>query len=79
MMRRTYPGLAGLMILTTAGALAAEPVELTALLERSVIGPQLSLIEVQRFCAEQTPRMPRISTLTAWRAEADRLRAAVLD
>jgi len=58
---------------------AAEKSSLQAMLERPIIGPALPLMELQHYCAARVPRMPAVATVARWEAEADRLRAAVLD
>jgi len=69
----------GLVLGPAAPLNAADQGEIKALLEREIIGPALSLAEVQRFCEERVPEMPELSTAAEWEAEAERLRRAVLE
>ncbi|MCL4203963.1 MAG: acetylxylan esterase [Pirellulaceae bacterium] len=59
--------------------LAAEPADVTPLLTETIIGSDLPMAEVQRYCEARVPRMPELTSAEAWRAEADRLRREVLD
>ena len=52
---------------------------LQSMLQRPIIGPTLPLIEVQRHCEASVPRLPAMATVAQWEAEANRLRAAVLE
>jgi len=58
---------------------AAEKNALQAMLERPIIGPALSMMEVQHYCEGRVPRMPAVTTVAQWEAESGRLRATVLD
>lgn len=58
---------------------AAEQAPLEAMLKREIVGSVLPLAEVQRFCEGRVPRMGKFESAAAWQAEADRLRAAVLE
>jgi hypothetical protein len=58
---------------------AAEPADVTPLLTATIIGSELSMAEVQRYCETRVPRMPELTTAEAWQAEAARLRREVLD
>ncbi len=58
---------------------ALEPARVKALLEEPIIGPSVGLIEVQSFCDERIPRMPRNQKLEQWEKTADELRKRVLD
>jgi hypothetical protein len=77
MMRRLF-SIAVLLSVPVA-VLAAEPADVTPLLTASIIGSDLSMAEVQRYCEARVPRMPELTTAEAWQAEADRLRREVLD
>ncbi|NQU22309.1 MAG: acetylxylan esterase [Candidatus Nealsonbacteria bacterium] len=58
---------------------AAEQQQIAALLKREIVGPVLPLAEVQRYCEEKVPKMPKVELAAEWEAEAARLRAAVLE
>lgn len=68
-----------LLLLGAVGAHAADEAQLKALLSREVVGPVLPMTEVQRYCEARVPRLPKVDSAQAWQAEADRLRAAVLE
>jgi len=70
-------GLGPLVIISNL--LGAEPKEFEPLLAAPIVGKTLPLAEVQRYCEERVVRMPAVKTLAEWQAEADRLRAAVLE
>jgi hypothetical protein len=50
-----------------------------ALLEREIIGPDTTLKEVQKFCEDRVPAMPKVETLGGWQETADRLRRETLE
>jgi len=68
-----------LLAWSVAPARAASEAEVKAILGRSIIGPALSMAEVQQFCEKLVPRMPKVQTAAQWDAEANRLRAAMLE
>ena len=74
-----------LVVLSTSIALAAVPSQaaeeapLKKLLGREIVGSVLPMAEVQRFCEGRVPKMPKVTSAQQWQAEADRLRAAVLE
>jgi dienelactone hydrolase len=68
-----------LMLAAPVIALAIEPAEVAPLLARPIIGGDLALAEVQRYCELRVPQMPPLTTAEAWQAEADRLRREILD
>ncbi len=70
--------LTGLVVVVTS-LHAAEPDDLEELLQREIIGAVLPLAEVQRYCEDRVPQMPKVESADAWEAEAERLRAAVLE
>ena len=67
------------LIISTLPLKAGEQGELEALLTHPIVGDVLPLDEMQRYCQARVPRMPQCATAAQWQAEADRLRAAVLD
>ena len=71
--------LLGLVVTFAASIQAAEQKELEALLKREIIGEDLPLAEVQRYCEDRVPQMPRVQSAAEWEAEAAQLRAAVLE
>ncbi|MHC4890732.1 MAG: alpha/beta hydrolase family protein, partial [Planctomycetota bacterium] len=71
--------LLGLIVTFAASLQAAEQKELEALLKREIIGADLPLAEVQRYCEDRVPQMPRVQSAAEWEAEAAWLRAAVLE
>ena len=72
--------LAWLLLLSPPFAVrAADEAQIKALLSRELVGSVLPLAEVQRFCETRVPRMPSVQAAAQWQAEADRLRAAVLE
>ncbi|MBN2476203.1 MAG: acetylxylan esterase [Pirellulales bacterium] len=63
-----------------AGLLRADdPVEIEKLLKHEIVGPVLPMAEVQRYCEARVPDVPRVESAERWAAEAQRLRAAVLE
>lgn len=60
-------------------ARAADEAQLKKLLSREIVGSVLPMTEAQRYCEMRVPRMPKVGSAQAWQAEADRLRAAVLE
>jgi hypothetical protein len=68
------------VVLSFSSAVYADPsVDVSPMLARPVIGGDLALAEVQRYCDARVPVMPPLTTAEAWQAEADRLRREVLD
>jgi dienelactone hydrolase len=80
-MRSRIAILIGFLLCFAAPPLAADLPEqgIQKLLSREVIGPVLPLAEVQRFCEARIPAMPKVRSAVQWQAEADRMRAAVLE
>lgn len=62
-----------------AGLALAEGVDLQPYLAREIVGPVLPIAEVQRYCVERVPAMGSYATADAWQADADRMRADVLE
>ena len=58
---------------------AADVAEIETLLKHEIIGPDLSMAEVQWYCDERVPVMPAVTTVEQWEQEAGRIRTAVLD
>jgi len=58
---------------------AADEAQVKAILSRELVGSVLPMAEVQRYCETRVPHMPPVQTAEQWQAEADRLRAAVLE
>ena len=58
---------------------AADRAELERLLKQDIVGSTLPLVETQAFCASRVPETPVFDSAAEWQAEADRLRAAVLE
>lgn len=73
-----YPLLAIVLFWPTPPAAPGEA-ELKAVLSRPVVGSVLPLAEVQQFCRQRIPHMPKIESAAQWEAEANRLRAAMLE
>ncbi|NLY02770.1 MAG: hypothetical protein GXY83_42500 [Rhodopirellula sp.] len=69
----------GLTPALTTPAAAADQQWIQPLLDREIVGDVLPLAEVQKFCEERVPVMKSYPSADAWQAEADRLRAAVLE
>jgi dienelactone hydrolase len=57
---------------------AIDPATLEPLLARTILAPDQPLHEVQAFCQQRIPRMPRVNSVAEWEKTADRLRAEVL-
>jgi len=79
MTRRTVPLLVGLLVASTASLRAADQDELKTLLGHPIVGSVLPMAEVQRYCESRVPAMPEVKTIAEWEAEANRMRAAVLE
>jgi len=78
MLRSALPWM-GLLVLSGPLA-AAEPAKaLQAALDKPIIGPRQSQLEVQDWCEARVPRMPAVKTAAEWEAIANRLRQDVLD
>ncbi|MHC4404310.1 MAG: alpha/beta hydrolase family protein [Planctomycetota bacterium] len=71
--------LVGLIWEASTPARGAEPTDLEALLKHEIIGPVLPTAEVQQYCEDRVPDVPRVKTAAEWEAQAARLRAAVLE
>lgn len=67
------------LVLMASMAQAADVQEVKSLLGRPIVGKTLPLAEVQRYCEAAVVRMPAVKSVAEWEAEANRLRAAVLD
>ena len=76
---RCFFVIVGLLALSAASAPADEPVALQEWLQREITGPVLPAAEAQRYCEARIPPMPPLGSADQWQAEADRLRAAVLE
>lgn len=68
-----------LIIGANSPARAAELDQIRAWLQSEIVGRDLPLTEVQWYCDERVPPMPVVEDRAQWEAEADRLRAAVLE
>jgi len=79
MTRRAILLLVVVPIVSTPPLTAAEQGEIEALLSHPVVGDVQPLAEIQRYCQVRVPRVPPCETAAQWRAQADRLRKAVLD
>ncbi|QDU94296.1 alpha/beta hydrolase family protein [Lignipirellula cremea] len=73
---RYLPFLA--VLLTATGADALEPAAIEKLLQQEIIGPQLSMEEVQAFTESRVPPMPKATSVEQWEAFADQARADAL-
>jgi hypothetical protein len=71
--------LVGWMVFHAAPLGAAEVEPLKAFLSRPIIGDELSKTEVENYCEAHVPRMPKVETLAAWEAEAERMRADAIE
>ncbi len=81
--------LCGLLLLSAVPVNAAAPKpaatpakpasDVEVLLAHEIVGPVLPLAELQRYCEPRVPRMKTFPSAAAWEAEAQRLRAAMLD
>ncbi len=67
------------VVLLASPAVAVEQKAVQAVLDREIVGDTLPLAEVQKFCEDGVPVMGSYSSAEQWQAEADRLRAAVLE
>lgn len=65
--------------LCSVTAWGVEPTALEPLLTQPIIGDELALMEVQRYCDLRVPPMPELTTAEAWRAESKRLRREILE
>ncbi len=59
--------------------LAPEVAEIRSLLQHEIVGPELSLAEVQWYCDERVPGMPDVKTVEQWEQTATRIRESVLE
>jgi len=57
----------------------AEAPATTALLQHPIIGPALSLAELQAYAESQVPLMPKVTTVAEWEHLAGQMRREVLD
>ena len=71
--------LLAMVIFAPGPVCAADVAEIDTLLKHEIIGPDLSMTEVQWYCDERVPAMPTVTTVEQWEQEAERIRAAVLD
>jgi dienelactone hydrolase len=75
--------LFGLAVSIAARSDAADSAQVQAQVKKSlareIVGPVLPMAEVQRFCDARIPRMPKVDSVSQWQAEADRMRAEVLE
>ena len=71
--------LIGLAVTATAPLRGADQPEVQALLKQEIVGNVLPMSEVQTYCEVRVPEMPNVDTAARWQAEAERLRAAVLE
>ncbi len=60
-------------------AKAEEPAGLKDLLSRPILKEKQTMEEVQRYCESRVPPPPRFDSVDQWQAEAERLRASVLE
>jgi hypothetical protein len=72
-----------IVILTALGAplpvaRAAEAEQVKKLLAHPIIGPQVSLAEVQQFTESRIPQMPEVARWEDWHAQAETLRERTL-
>ncbi len=79
MPRATVPTVFVLFILFVSPLCAADTSTLESMLKRPILGAALPLLEVQHYCEVRVPPMPAVKTAAQWDAEANRLRAAILD
>ena len=78
MHRATFLAFVAAVLSFHSMSLAAEE-NLKSLLEREIIGSALPLAEVQRYCEDRVPQMPKVETVEQWEKQAEKLRRAVLD
>jgi hypothetical protein len=72
--------LGGLVILAAVEpAAAAEKPDLKTLLGKEIIGPRQALLDVQEYTDARVPRMPAVKSVVEWEAQANAMRAAVLE
>ena len=69
----------GWVLLSAAPLRAADESELQTLLEHEIVGSVLPLTEVQRYCHERVPAVPRVESVAQWQQMADRIRNQVLE
>lgn len=69
----------GIATLLGPPAAAADRVAIQAFLDREIVGDVLPLAEVQKFCEDRVPVIGKYESAEQWQAEADRLRAAMLE
>ncbi len=53
--------------------------DLPSLLSKPIIDAALPMKQVQAFCDERIPRMPKVKTVSAWERQADRMREDTLN
>jgi len=77
---RWHTLLAVAILAASQQAFAAEPGGLAELLAREVVGPKAALEQVQAYCEARVRRLdPPGQSADAWKAEAEKIRQAVLD
>src|SRR5947209_3516314 len=79
MSRRFMQISLGLLLQIMAVAASAQDLDVQQQLDRSIIGPQLSLTEVQRFCELRVQPIPSFDTAERWQKFADETRRRTLD
>ena len=67
------------LLFTPVVAFGIEPGDVEPLLKRPLLDRAVVLREVRQFCDARVPKMPEIKSAEQWQAEADRLRAEVLE
>jgi len=70
---------AALLAMAAAVCAAADQATVQKLLEREILGPRQTTVEVQTWTASRVPAMPPVRTAAEWQAHAVRLRARILD
>jgi hypothetical protein len=70
--------IASFFVASVSGAADADRQAIETWLAKPVVGQSLPLAEVQRFCEGRVVRMPQVSTVAQWEAEAKRLREETL-
>src|SRR5438105_10604347 len=57
----------------------ADEADVKALLAREIIGPRQARLDVTEYVRQRVPRLMPAESADAWKKEADRLRADILD
>ncbi|MCX7427492.1 MAG: acetylxylan esterase [Planctomycetia bacterium] len=78
MTRQLFFVLAALLF-TPVVAFGIEPSDIEPLLKRPLLDRAVVLREVRQYCDARVPKMPEIKSAEQWQAEAERLRAEVLE